>query len=138
VFLFILIYCLSFALLRFFASPTLELDESQQFFWATHLSWGYPSQPPLYTWLVWLSFKIFSPSLLGLIVVKYFLTFLMFFFFYLTLREFKTPFESFLFMVSLFLIPLYTYEFNRDLSHSIFDFSYDYFSNFLLCICKMA
>jgi len=47
-----LLYCLAFAVSRLMISSTMELDEAEQFLLASSFRWGYPAQPPLYSWIV--------------------------------------------------------------------------------------
>ncbi len=45
----ILLYCAAYAILRLLVSPTLELDEAEQFLAAKVMAFGYSDQPPLFT-----------------------------------------------------------------------------------------
>ena len=56
--------------LRLITSSTTDLDESQQLVLTQQFHWGYGPQPPLYTWLQILVFKILTPSILGLSLLK--------------------------------------------------------------------
>lgn len=38
--------------------PSLSYDEAEQLVFAQNFSFGYPSQPPLYTWIQWFIFKV--------------------------------------------------------------------------------
>jgi 4-amino-4-deoxy-L-arabinose transferase-like glycosyltransferase len=115
----IFLYCLVYALTRFFVSPSMELDESEQFLHSSFFRLGYNNQPPLYNWIVKAASSIFSLNLATLLFVKYSLLFLFYFVFYLTVRSFRDSKKALLITGSLVIFPLYSYEFNRDLSHSI-------------------
>src|ERR1051325_2380554 len=62
-------------LVRLLTSPVADLDESEQLVFSQAWQWGYGPQPPLYTWLQILVFKICGPSVLGLSLFKNFLLF---------------------------------------------------------------
>ncbi len=115
----IVLYCLSCALLRLFVSPSLELDEAQQFFTGVSFHLGYPEQAPLYNWIVWLVSLPFGKSLATLIGIKYSLIFLFYLVFYITVRSSWNVRESLLIMGTLLLFTTYSYEFNRDLSNTV-------------------
>lgn len=81
--LYLLGFCIILLLLRvFLCNPTLGLDEAEQVLYTQHLSPGYPSQPPLYTWLQWGFFELVGVNLMGLALFKYFLLFLIFLVYY--------------------------------------------------------
>lgn len=72
-----LVWCLLWMLLhvaaRVAVSPALELDEAEQALWSQALSWGYGSQPPLYTWLQAGWFALLGPGVLALSSLKFML-----------------------------------------------------------------
>nr|WP_239005202.1 glycosyltransferase family 39 protein [Legionella sp. MW5194] len=66
------LYILLFLLIRLFLrGQTLEIDEAEQFVMARELAFGYPFQPPLYTWLQYAVFQLLGPHLFSLAVLKY-------------------------------------------------------------------
>lgn len=97
----------------------MELDEAEQFLLASVFQWGYPSQPPLYSWIVHVVSAISGLNIFALVITKYSILFLFYSIFYLTARSFWEPGKSLAVACSLMFFPLYAYEFNRDLSHSI-------------------
>jgi len=44
----------------------LYLDEAYYYNWARHLDWGYYSKPPVLSWLIWLTTKIFGATVFGI------------------------------------------------------------------------
>ncbi len=112
-------YCISYALLRVFVSPSMELDEAEQFVAGASFHLGYPRQAPLYNWIVWLVSLPFGKSLSTLVAIKYSLIFIFYSTFYITARTFWDERESLLIMGTLLFFTTYTYEFNRDLSNSV-------------------
>jgi len=115
----IFLYCLIHASARFLISPVMQLDEAEQFLDGSVFRLGYSTQPPLYTWIVGAVSSISGLNLATLLGVKYALTFFFYFTFFLTARTFWNSQQALLITGSLVLFPLYSYEFNRDLSHSI-------------------
>lgn len=55
----------------FLCNSTLGLDEAEQIVFAQKLSAGYPSQPPLYTWLQYVIFQGLGVHLLSIVLLKY-------------------------------------------------------------------
>lgn len=115
----IFLYCLIHAFSRFLISPVMQLDEAEQFLNGSVFRLGYSTQPPLYTWIVGAVSSVFGLNLATLLAVKYTVTFFFYFTFFLTARIFWNSQQALLITGSLVLFPLYSYEFNRDLSHSI-------------------
>jgi len=67
----LLFYFVVQVVLRVVLSPgALELDEAEQLVWTQKWSWGYASQPPLYSWLQILFFNVFGLSVLSLALLK--------------------------------------------------------------------
>jgi 4-amino-4-deoxy-L-arabinose transferase-like glycosyltransferase len=104
--------------LIFYSSP--ELDEAEQLLLAQQLSFGYGSQPPLYTWLVAGLFKLFGVSIFCLALLKNTLLFSTYLLTYHAARGFgydRT--QSVVAMLSLLFIPQIAWESQRDLTHSV-------------------
>ena len=55
---------------RVFISPSLGKDEAEQVLLAQEWAWGYGSQPPLYTWMAILLFRVFGEGVLALALLK--------------------------------------------------------------------
>ncbi|MEY2467302.1 MAG: hypothetical protein QOD03_1823, partial [Verrucomicrobiota bacterium] len=72
--------------LRVLISSSVDLDESDQFVLTQKLSWGYGSQPPLYTWLQFFFFNIFGMSVFSAALLKNLLLFCTYLFTYLNAR----------------------------------------------------
>lgn len=97
------------------------MDDSEQLVDTSFFALGYGgSQPPLYTWLTSLVFKLFGVSLLSLQIVKFGLLAATFFGVYYALRlsgvSYLTAAAA---MLSLFLLPQIGWESQRALSHSV-------------------
>jgi Dolichyl-phosphate-mannose-protein mannosyltransferase len=66
------VYLAAHAALRLWASPNIATDEVEQALFAQSWSWGYnPRQPPLFTWLLLASYRLFGPGLLAHVMLKY-------------------------------------------------------------------
>jgi len=115
----IFLYCFLFAVLRISVSSTMELDEAEQFLNASFFSFGYALQPPLYSWLAYGMSLLFGMNIYTLIILKYLIMVVFYFSFYLIAKSFWNTGVSLLITGTLLLFPTYTYEFNRDLSHSV-------------------
>ncbi len=115
----ILIYCVSYAVLRLLVSPAMELDESEQFLNGASFHLGYAHQAPLYTWIVWLVSLFSGRGLVMLVLIKYSLLFVFYVSFYLLARHFQGPRESLMVTGCLLLFPIFFYEANRDLSNTV-------------------
>lgn len=84
---FIALYFLCHLILRIVSNNTLTIDESEQMMLAQQFSFGYNSQPPLYTWIQILFFKIFGVSIFAIAVLKNSFLFLLYLFTYLGAKE---------------------------------------------------
>jgi len=115
----IVLYCLAYASLRLAISPSMELDEAEQYLNSFVFRLGYDHQPPLYSWIVWLISSLSGRNLGTLVAIKYFLIFSFYLSFYFTARLLWDRKESLLIMASLLLFSTYSYEVNRDLSHTV-------------------
>jgi 4-amino-4-deoxy-L-arabinose transferase-like glycosyltransferase len=116
----IFLYCISFATLRLYISPTMDLDDAEQFVFSTAAySWGYSNQPPLYTWVVKAISSIIGMNIKVLMAVKYSMMFCFYYSFYRLCCSFWDTRQSLLITGSLLLFYTYSYDFNRHLSHTI-------------------
>jgi 4-amino-4-deoxy-L-arabinose transferase-like glycosyltransferase len=113
-------YFLLQIILRLWISSSLDLDESEQLVLTQKLSWGYGSQPPLYTWIQFLFFKVFGPSVFGLSLLKNILLFCTYLLTYLNARLITgRPICGMAAAASLLFIPQIVWESQRDLTHSV-------------------
>ncbi len=105
---------------RVFISPSLGKDEAEQVLLAQEWAWGYGSQPPLYTWLSIIMFRVFGEGVLALALLKnlllagsYLLTFAA------VRRMAQDSVVAALASASLLLLPELAWESQRALTHSI-------------------
>lgn len=116
---FAFLYCLVFFIFRVKTSSTLTPDEAEQFFYAKEFSLSYSNQAPLITWIYFLVDQFFSLNVITINSVKYLCYFLFLVFYALIIdRTIKQELKTSCFL-SLFLIPLYSFYFHKDLLHSI-------------------
>ncbi len=66
----IALLCFIDAMVRLAIFDSLSFDEATQFFLAQNLAFGYPDDPPLYTWLLFLMFRVFGRNPVALITLK--------------------------------------------------------------------
>lgn len=86
--LFFLILEIAHILLRPFLSQTVGVDDADQIFFSQALKTVYTfDQPPLYSWIVWLSTQVFGVSITATAAVKYSLVFFIHLFTYLSARR---------------------------------------------------
>jgi len=117
---FLLLYFTLQIILRVLISSSLDLDESEQLVLTQKLSWGYGSQPPLYTWIQFLFFRVFGPSVFGLSLLKNILLFCTYLFTYLNARFITRSHAcAMAAAASLLFIPQIAWESQRDLTHSV-------------------
>ena len=116
----LLIYFTLQLILRVWISSSLDLDESEQLVLTQKLSWGYGSQPPLYTWLQFAIFKFFGASVFSLSLFKNILLFCTYLFTYLNAQLItRNRACAMAAAASLLFIPQIAWESQRDLTHSV-------------------
>jgi len=116
----LLLYFIVQIILRVWISPSVDLDESEQLVLTQKLSWGYGSQPPLYTWIQFAFFKIFGLSVFALSLLKNILLFCTYLLTYLNARIITRRHAcAVAAAASLLFIPQVAWESQRDLTHSV-------------------
>jgi len=107
-------------LLRITAGGGLELDEAEQLLFAQRLQIGYSPDPPLYTWLQILFFKVLGAGIPALSLLKNLLLFGIYLSLYFIGRNCGLNSQlSGLATLSLLLFPQVGWELQRDLTHSV-------------------
>lgn len=100
--------------------PVLLLDESEQVVLAQHLLPGYPNQPPLYSWLQYVFFKLFGVNLFSLALLKCILLFGCFYLFYLLSQHHcQNNLLAWCALASWALIPSIGLDLIKDNTHSV-------------------
>ena len=97
----------------------LELDEAEVFVTGQALRPGYNDQPPLYTWIQFAAFSLFSESIFALALVKNALLSFIYLALYKLLRTEYPPETAGLAACSLLLLPQIAWESQRALTHSV-------------------
>lgn len=106
--------------MRLFTSRIAFIDESWQLVLAQKWSLGYSAQPPLYTWLQIIFFKVFGESIFTLALFKNVLLFGSYAFTYATARLLTRRHDYAVFAtLYLLLVPQIAWEAQRDLTHSV-------------------
>jgi len=111
-------YVVAASTIRLIATPTLTVDEADQMFFSQALRWGYDDQPPLYTWVVHLLFRITGPSLAVLTAVKCAVLLAFHLFTYHALRRWAGPLAACLGSAGVLLVYQIGWETLRDLTHT--------------------
>src|SRR5215469_6657131 len=116
----LVLYFIVQIILRVWISPSVDLDESEQLVLTQKLSWGYGSQPPLYTWIQFAFFKLFGLSVFALSLLKNILLFCTYLLTYLNARIItRRNACAVAAAASLLFIPQVAWESQRDLTHSV-------------------
>ena len=116
----LVVYFIVQIILRVWISPSVDLDESEQLVLTQKLSWGYGSQPPLYTWIQFAFFKIFGVSIFALSLLKNALLLCTYWLTYLNARVITRRHAcAVAAAASLLFIPQVAWESQRDLTHSV-------------------
>jgi len=106
---------------RILFSQTLQVDDAEQIDYAQNLLLGYPiPQPPLYSWLSWGMFKIFSTGLFALTLLKYILIFLTFWFTWLVSGQLFQHLQTrYIATFSYLLMPSFAWHMHQGFTHTI-------------------
>jgi 4-amino-4-deoxy-L-arabinose transferase-like glycosyltransferase len=106
--------------LRLAISSSLQWDEAEQQLFAQQWAWGYSGQPPLYTWLVNLSFALLGPTIAAHAALKMALLGGLLLGLYRTARLVGWgPKAVALATGTLLLFPYFSWELLRDGSHTV-------------------
>lgn len=114
-------YCLLHLGLRLILSPVLGTDDVEQAVCAQSLALGCDlRQPPLYTWLQWLSNRLAGEGLFGIFLFKYSLLFLVYWLLYrIGLRLFAHVATARLAALSLWLTYPFAVSVHQGVTHSL-------------------
>ena len=117
----IFLYVLFHILIRLLFSTTLQVDDAEQIIHAQDLLLGYSMpQPPLYSWLSWGMFKIFSTSLYALTLLKYALIALTFWFTWLVSGQLFQHLQTrYIATFSYLLMPSFAWHMHQGFTHTI-------------------
>ncbi len=118
-FIFLTAYLFIHFLVRLSISSTFNHDAGEQATLTRSLSWGYYEQPPLYTWVVWVFFKVFGLSVATTTFLRFAILGGIYVFVFLIARiVLKHDKLAILASLSLILMPIFSWEFVRDLTHT--------------------
>ena len=117
----LIIYLLTHLLTRLIFNTTLQVDDAEQIRHAQELFLGYPiPQPPMYSWLSWGMFKIFSTGLFALTLLKYILIFLTFWFTWLVSGKLFQHLQTrYIATFSYLLMPSFAWHMHQGFTHTI-------------------
>jgi 4-amino-4-deoxy-L-arabinose transferase-like glycosyltransferase len=102
-------------------SQTLQVDDAEQMRHAQEFLLGYPiPQPPLYSWLSWGMFKIFSAGLFALTLIKYIIISLTFWFTWLVSGQLFQHLQTrYIATFSYLLMPSFAWHMHQGFTHTI-------------------
>ena len=117
----ILFYLIFHILIRLLFSTTMQVDDTEQIRHGQNLLLGYPiPQPPLYSWLSWGMFKIFSTGLYALTLLKYTLIALTFWFTWLVSGQLFQHLQTrYIATFAYLLMPSFAWHMHQGLTHTI-------------------
>ncbi len=122
------VYLTGHTLIRLLLWRNLEYDEAEQLIFVQTLAWGYSSQPPLYTWLLWGWVQLLGPSVAAIALLKASLLAALYgLLFLVSRRVLKDPRLALLTAFSPLLISAFAWEGIRTLTHTM-----------LLCVLFLA
>jgi 4-amino-4-deoxy-L-arabinose transferase-like glycosyltransferase len=115
------VYILIHLLVRISFSQILQVDDSEQIDHAQNLLLGYPiPQPPMYSWLSWIMFKIFGTGLLALTLLKYTIISLTFWFTWLVSGQLFQHIQTrYIATFSYLLMPSFAWHMHQGFTHTI-------------------
>ncbi len=115
------VYLIVHFLIRMIFSQTLQVDDSEQIDYAQNLLLGYPiPQPPMYSWLSWIMFKIFGTGLFALTLLKYFLIALTFLLTWLVSGQLFQHLQTrYIATFSYLLMPSFAWHMHQGFTHTI-------------------
>jgi len=113
-------YFVVHVIIRTILSSSADLDEAEQALLTEQWSWGYGAQPPLYTWIQIVFFYLFTPSIFALSLFKNLLLLFTYLMVFANARLItRSDVAASAAAISLLLIPLVSWESQRDLTHSV-------------------
>jgi 4-amino-4-deoxy-L-arabinose transferase-like glycosyltransferase len=109
-----------FGFLRLLLPESLTNDESEQILSSEALVLGFPKQPPLYSWILYFIKIIFGDLNLWILTIVKYLFYFLFLLSIFKISKLLFPEKiAFLITCSELLFITYSYDFSRDLTHSI-------------------
>jgi len=114
-------YLVTHFLIRVLFSQTLQVDDAEQIRHAQELLLGYPiPQPPMYSWLSWLSFQLFGSGLFALTLIKYILIALTFWLSWLVSGQLFQHLQTrYIATFSYLLMPSFAWHMHQGFTHTI-------------------
>lgn len=108
-------------LIRLVFNQTLQLDDAEQIRHAQELLLGYPiPQPPMYSWLSWGMFQVFSTGLLALTLLKYIIITLTFWLTWLVSGQLFQHLQTrYLVTFAYLLMPSFAWHMHQGFTHTI-------------------
>jgi len=115
------LYLLLHAIIRLIFTDTLQVDDREQLFYAQSFEMGYDMpQPPLYSWIAFVFFKIFNVGLISLTIQKYLIIFITFCYIWLSSNLiFKNQKVRNIVFFSYLLMPSFMWHMHQGFTHTV-------------------
>jgi 4-amino-4-deoxy-L-arabinose transferase-like glycosyltransferase len=113
-------YIAVIALLRLGLFDAVGLDDAEQLVWSQQLQLGYGTQPPLYTWLLWVATRLFGVNLVTVVLLRECLFGAILLFAYLGVRAAsENRHIALLATLSLLLYPQIVIDLHKEATHTL-------------------
>jgi 4-amino-4-deoxy-L-arabinose transferase-like glycosyltransferase len=112
-------YFILHILIRVTLTDSLAMDESEQALAYAHLQLGYGTQPPLYSWLQWLTFSTFGFTVFSFALLKNVILFALYAGLFVLAEPLIGVGGAITASASMLLMPEIAWESQRDLTHTV-------------------
>jgi 4-amino-4-deoxy-L-arabinose transferase-like glycosyltransferase len=113
------VYFILQIIVRVTLTDSLAMDESEQALAYAHLQLGYGTQPPLYSWLLWLTFSTFGFNVFSFALLKNLILFGLYTGMFCLARPLIGVGAAIAASASMLLMPEIAWESQRDLTHTV-------------------
>ncbi|HTH45223.1 MAG TPA: glycosyltransferase family 39 protein [Oxalicibacterium sp.] len=117
--LLVAVYFILHIVIRVTLTDSLAMDESEQALAYAHLQLGYGTQPPLYSWLQWLTFSTFGFNVFSFALLKNVILFALYAGLFVLARPLIGVGGAITASASMLLMPEIAWESQRDLTHTV-------------------
>jgi len=117
----IFLYLLIHFIIRISFDNALQVDDREQIYFGQNVLLGYPMpQPPLYSWISYIFFKIIDTSLFTVTLIKYLMIFLTFFFIWKIVKTvIQNKSNQYVAIYSFLLLPSFAWHMHQGFTHTI-------------------
>lgn len=116
----LIVYLLTHLGLRLLEGSSLRWDESEQMLFSQQLALGYNDQPPVYTWILWITFRLTGVSLVGVYLLKILIVASIYLGLFVLVRQIASSSAAICAASSLLLAPYFVWSALIDGAHTLF------------------